>query len=64
MSWKISTTFNLEILGVFVKILSSDDKYPGGDCENLEFPIQMQLSYKQKNFCWIFCSVYGTAMKF
>ena len=44
MSWKISPLLKFEILGVFVKTLTADDKYPNRDCENLELGIQMQLS--------------------
>ena len=36
-----------EILVVFVYILTSDGKYPVQGCENLQLPIQMQLSEKQ-----------------
>ena len=39
-----------EILRVFVNILTDDAKYPVQDCENLPFPIQMQLSEKRKTF--------------
>ena len=41
---KTSRLFEYEILGVFVNTLTVDDKYPLWDCENLQFPIQMQLS--------------------
>ena len=33
-----------EILGVFVNLMTADDKYPVIDCKNLPLPIQMQLS--------------------
>ena len=39
-----------EILGVFVKTLTAGDMYPVQGCENLQLPIQMQLSEKQKTF--------------
>ena len=39
-----------EIVGVFVNTLTSDGKYPVQGCENLELPIQTQLSEKQKRF--------------
>ena len=35
-----------EILQVFVNTLTADGKYPVQDCENLQLPIQMQLSQK------------------
>ena len=44
MIWKISPIFKFEILGLFVNTLTADDKYALLDCENLPFPIQMQLS--------------------
>ena len=43
MIWKISPFFKFEILGLFVNTLTADDKYALLDCENLPFPIQMQL---------------------
>ena len=39
-----------EVLGLFVNILTDDNKYPVEDCENLPLSIQMQLSEIQKNF--------------
>ena len=54
MICKISPWLKLEILEVFVNTLTADDKYPFWDCENLKFPIQMQLSQKQKNFSEFF----------
>ena len=39
-----------EILGVFVKTLTTNDKYRVLDCEKLPLPIQMQLSEKRKGF--------------
>ena len=44
MICKISPLLKLEILGVLVNTLTADDRYPVGHCENLQFPIQMQLS--------------------
>ena len=41
---KISPLLNFQVLGVFVNSLTADDKYPFRDRENLQFPIQMQLS--------------------
>ena len=39
-----------EIIGLFVNRWTADYKYPVPDCENLPFPIQIQLSVKQKTF--------------
>ena len=44
MIWKISPLLKFEILGLFINILTVDEKYPVRDCENLQFPIEMQLS--------------------
>ena len=43
-----------EILGVFINTLTDDAKYPVQDCENLQLPIQMQLSEKRKTFSELF----------
>ena len=46
-----------EVLVVFVKRLTADGKYPVEDCENLQLPIQMQLSEKRisfSQFCFTF----------
>ena len=39
-----------EILGVFVKTLTADAKYPAQNCENLQLSTQIQLSEKRKTF--------------
>ena len=43
-----------EILGVFVKTLTADSKYPVQDCKNLPLLIQRQLSEKRKTFSKFF----------
>ena len=40
----------VEILAVFANRLTADRKYPIQDCENLQLPIQNQLSEKRKSF--------------
>ena len=50
MIWKISHWSKFQILGAFVNRLSADDKYAVPDCENLRFPIQMELYQKRKFF--------------
>ena len=52
-----------EILGVVVNTLTTNDKYPVRDCENLLLPIQRQLSLK-KNFFWIFGSILESTSSF
>ena len=37
-----------QILGWFVNILTADEKNRVQDCDNLELPIQMELSKKKK----------------
>ena len=41
---KMSPLVLAEILGMFVNTLTGDGKYPVQGCENLQLPIQMQLS--------------------
>ena len=41
---KISPWLKFEIMGLFVNTWTAHYKYPVPDCENLPFPIQMQLS--------------------
>ena len=42
--WKISPWLKFEIIGLFVNTWTAHYKYPVPDCENLPFPIQIQLS--------------------
>ena len=42
--WKISTWLKFDIIGLFANTWTADYKYPVPDCENLLFPIQIQLS--------------------
>ena len=50
MIWEISPWLKFEIIGLFPKTWTADYKYPVMACENLPFPIQIQLSSKQKTF--------------
>ena len=43
-----------QILGWFVNILTADEKNRVQDCDNLELPIQMELSKKKKTFSQFF----------
>ena len=47
--WKSSALLKFEILLAIGNTLTAGDKYPVWDCDNLQFPIQMQISWK-KNF--------------
>ena len=42
------------MIGVFVNTWTADYKYSIPQCENLQFPIQMQLSEKPKTFSQLF----------
>ena len=44
MIWKISPWLKFEIIVLFANTSTADYKYPVPDCENLSFPIQIQLS--------------------
>ena len=44
MIWEISPWLKFEIIGLFANTWTADYKYPVMDCENLPFPIQIQLS--------------------
>ena len=52
-----------EAFAVFLNRLTADSKYPVQDCENLQLPIQMQLSQK-KTFLLNVFSISGIAIKF
>ena len=52
--WKLFPLVLGKILAVFVKTLTADGKYPVQYCENLQLPIQMQLSEKRKTFYQFF----------
>ena len=44
MIWKISLWLKFDIIGLFANTWTADYKYHVPDCENLPFPIQIQLS--------------------
>ena len=44
MIWKSSAWMKFDIIGLFANTWTADYKYPVPDCENLLFPIQIQLS--------------------
>ena len=52
--WKMSALVLGEIPGAFINTLSADGKYPVRGCENLQLPIQMQLSEREKTFSSFF----------
>ena len=53
-----------EILGLLIKTLSADDKYPNLNRGNLKVPIEMQLSQKQKTFSQFFAGFLKSRLNF
>ena len=53
-----------EMLGLSVNTLTSDGKYPVQGCENLQLPIQMQLSEKRKTFSQFFVTFLESTSNF
>ena len=54
--WKKSLLLTFQIFGMLVTTLTTDEKYPVLNIDNLTIPIQMQLSQEQKIisvFCYI-----------
>ena len=54
LSWEKSPLLTCRTLGLLVKKLAADDKYPVLNRDNLTIPIQMQLSRKQNTFSEFF----------
>ena len=54
MSWKKSPSILYEILRLFVKALTADDKYSASNMQNLPQQLQTPLSQKQKFLSWFF----------
>ena len=52
--WKLCPLVLVKIWGVFLNTLTADGKYPVEDWENLQLPMQMQLSEKCKIFSQFF----------
>ena len=53
-----------EILGVFVKTLTANDKYLVLDCKKLPLPIPTQLSEKRKTFSQYFIAFLESTSNF
>ena len=64
LSWKKSLLVTCEILGLLLKILATDEKYPVLNRDNLTIPIQMQLSQKQKTFSEFFAAFLKSRLNF
>ena len=54
----------VEILGVFAKTLTADDKYRVLDWENLSLPTRMQFSEKRRTFSESFPKVLEATSNF
>ena len=54
MSWKKLPSVWYEILRLFVKALTVDDKYSGSNMQNLQQQFQTPLAQKQKTFSGFF----------
>ena len=54
MSCKKSPSVWYEILRLFVKALTADDKYSGSNMQNLQQQFQTPLSQKKNTFSWFF----------
>ena len=52
--WKTSAWLKFGMTGLFVNTRNAYYKYPVPDCENLLFPIKIQLSLKRKTFSRFF----------
>ena len=51
-------------MGLLVKKLAADDKYPVLNRDNLTIPIQMQLSQKKKTFSQFFAAFLKSRLNF
>ena len=61
---KTSPEVSGKMLAFSVNTLTSDGKYPVQGCENLQLPIQMQLSEKRKTFSEFFILFVESISKF
>ena len=64
MSWKKYLLAICKVLGMFLNILTADDKYYLLNRDNFRQPIQMQLSQKQKLFSWFISAFFKSILKF
>ena len=64
MICKISRLLKIEILGVIVNSLTVDENYPFRDSGDLQFPIEMEFSWKEKTFSQFFLSFIESRSKF
>ena len=59
-----SRLLTCQILGLLVNTLSTDEKYPVFNRDNLTVPIQIQLSQKPKTFSEFFLAFFKSRLIF
>ena len=65
MTWNKSLLLAFQVLGLLVKTLAADEKYPALNRDNLTIPVQMQLSMKKKNtFSQFFTAFFKSSINF
>ena len=64
MTWKRSLLLAFQVLGLLVKTLAADEKYPALNRDNLTIPVQMQLSMKKKTFSQFLAAFFKSSINF
>ena len=64
MTWKGSLLLAFQVLGLLVKTLAADEKYPALNRDNLTIPVQMQLSMKKKTFSQFLAAFFKSSINF
>ena len=64
MTWKKSLLLAFQVLGLLVKTLAADEKYPALNRDNLTIPVQMQLSMKKKTFSQFLAAFFKSSINF
>ena len=64
LSWKKSFLLTCKTLGLLVKTMAADEKYPVLNRDNLMIPIQIQWSQKHKRFSQFFTAFLKSSWNF
>ena len=64
MTWNKSLLLAFQVLGLLVKTLAADEKYPALNRDNLTIPVQMQLSMKKKTFSQFLAAFFKSSINF
>ena len=64
LSWKKSLLLTCQILGLLVKTLDANDRYPVLNRYYLTIPVEMQLCQKQKTFTGVFSFILNFSLNF